>query len=591
MIGKALRPNVGIGVDYAKPTTRLITLMYKDIIRELNRTFKECGYETAMDMSISSQMRITINALLKKWQKRFDKVAETSTDRMIERTVKISKVTLNYSLKELADAISIDKTYSNTILKEVIKASTEEAANLIKLIPQRALAEVQGAVMRSITTGQGMYDLVPFLKTKYKGNIKRARNTALDQTRKAYQSVNTTRLKAYGVKKFIWIHSGGGKTKRPLHVEMDGKEYDLNDPPYIGDMYGSKIYGLPADLPNCLPANSNVESFNGLNKLYRHRFTGVLTKLITESGEAIESTPNHPILTNRGWIACKDVKIGDYIVKARQQSSNIIESNITNDITTIGELFDSAISLFGIEITRSSNTGLEFHSDITDSEIDIIDITGSLPSEYDAEFSKCFCEFILTCPDPLMMEIGSFSDGSFDKFLMSSLGISDRFISSFGSVLSLFKSHEAHANNICLALVSYIATRFEQSFSDSSARNIELFRDLKFAKSIFIGDNNLICRQIFTLMTRAFDFGNNKTISADSLGEVIGINFKNFSDFNQSGGIIETFERVDNKIISEFSDHVYNLETKKNWYSSKGYIIHNCRCILKPVINFDEEDE
>jgi uncharacterized protein with gpF-like domain len=40
-------------------------------------------------------------------------------------------------------------------------------------------------------------------------------------------------------------------TQRPLHVEMSGKEYDLNNPPYIGSMYGNKIYGLPADLPNC----------------------------------------------------------------------------------------------------------------------------------------------------------------------------------------------------------------------------------------------------------------------------------------------------------------------------------------------------
>jgi uncharacterized protein with gpF-like domain len=247
MIGKSLRPNVGIGRDYAKPTERLIELMYRDILKELTKTF----YGYGVDASISSQSRIILNYLLKKWQKRFNKVAKESTDKMINRTVKNSSVTLGMSLKEIAKEITIDMTYSNEVLKDVIKASTEEAANLIKLIPQQALAEVQGAVMRSITTGKGMYDLVPFLKVKYKGNIKRARNTALDQSRKAYQSVNTTRLKAYGVKKFIWIHSGGGMTQRPLHVEMSGKEYDLNNPPYIGMMYGEKIYGLPADLPNC----------------------------------------------------------------------------------------------------------------------------------------------------------------------------------------------------------------------------------------------------------------------------------------------------------------------------------------------------
>ena len=247
MIGKSLRPNVGIGRDYAKPTERLIELMYRDILKELTKTF----YGYGVDSSISSQSRIILNYLLKKWQKRFNKVAKESTDKMISRTVKNSSITLGISLKEIAKEITIDMTYSNEVLKDVIKASTEEAANLIKLIPQQALAEVQGAVMRSITTGKGMYDLVPFLKVKYKGNIKRARNTALDQSRKAYQSVNTTRLKAYGVKKFIWIHSGGGMTQRPLHVEMSGKEYDLNNPPYIGVEYGIKIYGFPSQMINC----------------------------------------------------------------------------------------------------------------------------------------------------------------------------------------------------------------------------------------------------------------------------------------------------------------------------------------------------
>jgi len=122
---------------------------------------------------------------------------------------------------------------------------------LIKIIPYKFLNEVQGQVMRSITTGKGMEDLVPFLTKKYKGNVKHARLVALDQTRKAYQSINTTRLKTLGVKKFIWIHSGGGKEPRELHKRMSGNEYSFDSPPFIGVMYGNDVYGLPGDLPNC----------------------------------------------------------------------------------------------------------------------------------------------------------------------------------------------------------------------------------------------------------------------------------------------------------------------------------------------------
>ena len=250
-IGKALRPNLSIGIDFAKPQLRLLELMRNDIKRELVKVFKETNFQSAMDASTTSQARIVLNYLLRKWSKRFDDIAKSAVDRMIERTLKNSAVTLNLSLKDASEDLKIDTSFSDARLQEVIKASTQEAANLIKAIPERYINDVQGQVMRSITTGQGLKDLVPYLTDKYRGNVKRATNTALDQTRKAYQSINTTRLKALGVKSFIWVHSGGGKVPRQEHIRMSGNEYRFDDPPVIGTMYGSDVYGLPGDLPNC----------------------------------------------------------------------------------------------------------------------------------------------------------------------------------------------------------------------------------------------------------------------------------------------------------------------------------------------------
>ena len=251
IVAGALRPNAGISTDYAKPIVNELELMFRDVQRELKKAFKENHYGQAMDASIASQSRILLNWLLKKWQPRFDEIAKSATNRMIERTIKNSTVTLRNSLKQALPDLSIDTSFSNEQLQEVIKASTLEAANLIKIIPYKFLNEVQGQVMRSITTGKGMEDLVPFLTKKYKGNVRHARLVALDQTRKAFQSINTTRLKAIGVKKFIWIHSGGGKEPRELHIRMSGNEYSFDNPPFIGVMYGNDVHGLPGDLPNC----------------------------------------------------------------------------------------------------------------------------------------------------------------------------------------------------------------------------------------------------------------------------------------------------------------------------------------------------
>ncbi len=250
-IGGALRPNAGIEADFVKAVTRQVTLMSNDIKKELEAVFKETDFNSAMDASTTSQARITLNYLLNKWKARFNSIAKSAVDRMIARTMKNSAVTLGMSLKEVSKDFQIDTSFSDARLEEVIKASTQEAANLIKSIPVNYINEVQGQVMRSITTGQGLKDLVPYLTKKYHGNVRKAKNVALDQTRKAYQSINTSRLKSLGVKKFIWVHSGGGKEPRIEHIKMSGKEYSFDNPPIIGVMYGNEVRGLPGDLPNC----------------------------------------------------------------------------------------------------------------------------------------------------------------------------------------------------------------------------------------------------------------------------------------------------------------------------------------------------
>lgn len=250
LVGGALRPNAGIAEEYSKPVVKALERLNDELNRELKKLYK-ANFSVAMDASIASQARILLNKLLDKWQPIFNDIAKRATNRMIDRTLKNSSITLQSSLKNALPDISIDTSFSDEQLQEIIKASTQEASNLIKTIPYKFLNQVQGQVMRSITTGKGLADLVPYLTKFYKGNVRKAKLVALDQTRKAYQSINTSRLKTLGVKKFIWIHSGGGKEPRELHIRMSGNEYSFDDPPFIGVMYGNDVHGLPGDLPNC----------------------------------------------------------------------------------------------------------------------------------------------------------------------------------------------------------------------------------------------------------------------------------------------------------------------------------------------------
>lgn len=120
---------------------------------------------------------------------------------------------------------------------------------LIKLIPQKYLGQVQGAVMRSITSGNGLKDLIPFMNEKYKQNTRHAKMVAYDQTRKAYNSIAAGRAQSAGVTEFEWIHSGGGKHPRIDHIALNGKKFRFDDPPVIDKRTGER--GLPGVAINC----------------------------------------------------------------------------------------------------------------------------------------------------------------------------------------------------------------------------------------------------------------------------------------------------------------------------------------------------
>lgn len=261
--GPILRPNAGIQQEYSKAILTLVRKMGDEVKKTVRELFEAQAEDMAMDDSPSAQARIALNGLMQKYEPLFNRIAKKATKRMVARTLRNSSVTLGMSLREMAVKLSIKPDLITDQMRELMTAGTNEAVSLIKLIPQKYLGEVQAQVMRSITGGQGLKELVPFLNEKYDGNIRHARNVALDQTRKIHTSLTAGRMEAIGVKEYQWVHTGGSTHPRPLHKQLDGEVFSLDKPPYIGDMYGQKVYGMPGVLPNCRCVLRGIISFEG----------------------------------------------------------------------------------------------------------------------------------------------------------------------------------------------------------------------------------------------------------------------------------------------------------------------------------------
>ena len=264
--GTPLNYNYAVSSRYVRELVRLVKQMTAQTERDLIKNFKTEHAEEffAEDASISASSRILTNALMKKFNQLFANKAPKLAAKMIDDTDKASSAALSESLKTLSGGVTLNTKILTEQMGDILSASITENVGLIKSISSEYFTDVQGAVMRSITTGNGLADLIPFLK-KHEGiTIRRATLIANDQTKRVFISLNYARLQKLGVKKFKWVHSSGGQEPRKLHEHLSGQIFEFDDPPIIQYAKGSQpeIRNLPGFLINCKCRANPVIEFN-----------------------------------------------------------------------------------------------------------------------------------------------------------------------------------------------------------------------------------------------------------------------------------------------------------------------------------------
>jgi hypothetical protein len=182
-----------------------------------------------LDESISSIAKSVLNSLQDKFDKLFNSKAKEISNKMIDDLSKISQNNLHSSLKKLSGGLSLKTGVVTAGVKDVATAIVAENVSLIKTIPKVYFKNITGSVMRSITTGNGLADLVPEINEYAKTTQRKAEFMALDQTRKAYNSINKQRMIYVGIKKFEWMHTSGSIKPREWHIKMDGHIFSFEN--------------------------------------------------------------------------------------------------------------------------------------------------------------------------------------------------------------------------------------------------------------------------------------------------------------------------------------------------------------------------
>ena len=277
--GTPMRVNAASANRAADEAQAMVRKMHLDISNQVNALFKTptaknsivkapeeiTTNDVAMDASIASQSRILMNGLIAKWQKRFNVFGNDFAKKMISTVDKQASNDLKRSTDKLSGGLNIKTDSLSERTKDIILAGTDESSSLIKTLSTDYTTEVKEAISRSISTNTGSFTTLretinETLQGKYKTYKNKAKNIALDQTKKAYSNIAASRMQDVGLDEYIWRHSGGSQNPREYHkFVLNGEKFKLSDPPIIDQKTGKR--GKPSDDYNCSCYMEPVISF------------------------------------------------------------------------------------------------------------------------------------------------------------------------------------------------------------------------------------------------------------------------------------------------------------------------------------------
>lgn len=130
---------------------------------------------------------------------------------------------------------------------------------------------------------------------------------------------------------------------------------------------------------NCLSGEARVVPNGRLLRIYRSRYEGPLLKVKMASGDEFTATPNHQVLTHRGWIAVQSLNVGDKLCDSsvREAANESAVGPEVDDVPpSLAEVYRAGHVLFGAE--RVERGAVDFHGDRPAGEVDVVTLDWNL---------------------------------------------------------------------------------------------------------------------------------------------------------------------------------------------------------------------
>lgn len=298
----------------------------------------------------------------------------------------------------------------------------------------------------------------------------------------------------------------------------------------------------------CFPESTLALPVGDLRCVFRRPWNGYMVVVTTASGKKISATPNHPVLTARGWRPIQEVKpCHDILYRVCVNVACVTTSEDVAMPASISAIFDALNepSFGDVFIERSSEA--DFHGD-------------GMAGDYEINRPRSKSHLCLAIESAFGQE-GLKQTLAFvaEPSLFSSLG-------NLGKSFNGFRFAAMPSQIGASPVEDCVQSRFADSvFSDDFGglgSFVEFANDGLFVSAPHSFASTKGRHDASAFQDSGYGSGRNSEISGDSCG-------------GKSVSVIaDDVVSVDREF---FSGHVYNLHTSTELYIANGFIVHNCQ--------------
>jgi SPP1 gp7 family putative phage head morphogenesis protein len=487
-----------------------------------------------------------------------------------------SSVAGSSAAAEIASVASVPLTELLPQATRLEAAFIERNVSLID--EERVRREVAAIIEAPIREGVRVEEIRAEIQERMGVVRSRAELIARDQTLKLYGQVQEERQVDAGIEEYVWSTSLDERV-RSRHTELEGTTQRWDAPPVVDPRTGRREH--PGGDFQCLPGGSRIGFSGPVNGAFRRRYAGELTQLVTDTGETLECTPNHPILTAAGWQPAKSIQVGDYVFATREHGAQLPKAHVEDSQPTVTEVFETLALAFGV--TRPRSVATQFHGDTSvDEHVDVVDVDCGLRLDLEAAMREVSGQ--------LDLPVSNSSAASLRK---AEIVLERSGLAAHGGVgvlrlrLAQFFGRLGEACDVSGPAIARLHAITDKQIADGFALGAVALGQAFDGRACGLEFQAFFLGQWLRIMRRSVHVPGGAPISDRELADRLLVYAETGADIAPTQVLRAQRVRVVETVHRQFLGHVFNLSTDESWYVAQGILTHNCRCAAIPVLPTD----